>query len=160
MIDGTTIRAHRHAAGALGGQDRQSLGRSCSGFSSKIHAKIDSFGMPLNILITAGQTAEITQAQALIEKDLCRNILADRGYDSNNFRHMLAEMKINPIIPGRKNRVEPIEYDRHTYKERNAIERFFWRLKEYRRIATRYDKTEIMLKAGVVLSCIFMWLKV
>ncbi|MGR3952467.1 MAG: transposase [Chlamydia sp.] len=86
--------------------------------------------------------------------------MAGRGYDSNNLRHMLAEMNIDRMIPGRKNRIEPIEYDRHSYKERNAIKRFFGRLKEYRRIATRYDKTEIMLKARVVLGCIFMWLKV
>ncbi|MGR3951870.1 MAG: hypothetical protein QRY74_03015 [Chlamydia sp.] len=125
MIDGTSIRAHRHVATALGGQDRQSLGRSGGGFSSKIHAKVDSF----TILITAGQTAEITQAQAFIGKYLCRNILAGRGYDSNNLRH--------------------------TYKERNVIERFFGRLKEYRRIATRYDKNEIIFKAGIVLGCIF-----
>ncbi|MGR3951348.1 MAG: hypothetical protein QRY74_00270 [Chlamydia sp.] len=86
MIGGTAIRAHRHAAKALGGQDRQSLGRSCRGFSSKIYAKVDSF----TILITAGQTAEITQTQAIIERDLCRNILTDRGYDSNNLRHYIA----------------------------------------------------------------------
>ncbi len=61
MIDGTSIRAHRHAAGALGSQDRQFLGRSCGDFSSKIHTKVNSFGMPLHILIKAGQTAEITQ---------------------------------------------------------------------------------------------------
>jgi transposase len=53
----------------------------------------------------------------------------------------------------------PVEYDQHIYKERNAIERFFGRLKEYRRIATRYDKTAVMFKAGVVIACIFMWLK-
>ncbi len=73
---------------------------------------------------------------------------------------MLAEMNIDPIISGRKNRREPIEYDRHAYKERNAIKRFFGRLKEYRRIATRYNKTKIMLKAGIVLGCVFMWLQV
>lgn len=159
MIDGTIVRAHRHAAGALGGQEKQGLGRSCGGFSSKIHAKVDAFGMPLHLIITAGQSADIKQAEALVRNDLCDGLLADRGYDSDALREMLIRRKICPIIPGRKNRVESIEYDKHTYKERNAVERFFGRLKEYRRIATHYDKTAVMFKAGVVIACIFMWLK-
>ena len=159
MIDGTIVRAHRHAAGALSGQDQQGLGRSCGGFSSKIHAKVDAFGMPLTIIITAGQAADIKQAEALVGEDVCEDLLADRGYDSDDLRDKLNEKKIRPVIPGKKNRLQPIEYDRYTYKERNAIERFFGRLKEYRRIATRYDKTAIMFKAGIVMACIFMWLK-
>jgi transposase len=159
MIDGTIIRAHRHAAGALGGQDKQGLGRSCGGFSSKIHARVDAFGMPLNVMITPGQTADIKRARELVGKDICDDLLADRGYDSDAFRSILHEKRIRPVIPGRKNRVCPVEYDQHIYKERNAIERFFGRLKEYRRIATRYDKTAVMFKAGVVIACIFMWLK-
>ena len=159
MIDGTVIRAHRHAAGALGGQDKQGLGRSCGGFSSKIHAKVDAFGMPLHIVVTAGQAADIKQAESLVRNDACENLLADRGYDSDEFREMLYEKNIRSVIPGRTNRLRPIAYDEHTYKERNAIERFFGRLKEYRRIATRYDKTALMFKAGIIIACIFMWLK-
>lgn len=159
MIDGTIVRAHRHAAGALGGQDQQGLGRSCGGFSSKIHAKVDAFGMPLSIIITAGQAADIKQAKTLVGEDICEDLLADRGYDSDAFRDMLNERKIRPVIPGKKNRLVPPEYDKHTYKERNAIERFFGRLKEYRRIATRYDKTTIMFKAGIIVACILMWIK-
>ncbi|MDB2614354.1 transposase [Chlamydiales bacterium] len=64
MIDGTIIRAHRHAAGAQGGQEQQELGRSCGGFSSKIHAKVDSLGMPLGFIITPGQSSDINQAEA------------------------------------------------------------------------------------------------
>jgi transposase len=159
MIDGTIVRAHRHAAGALGGQKQQGLGRSCGGFSSKIHAKVDAFGMPLCIIITAGQAADIKQAEALVGEDVCDDLLADRGYDSDDLRDLLNKKQIRPVIPGRKNRLQPIEYDQHTYKERNAIERFFGRLKEYRRIATRYDKTTVMFKAGIVIACILMWIK-
>jgi transposase len=158
MIDASIIRAHRHAAGAKGGQDKQGLGRSCGGFSSKIHAKVDSFGMPLEFIITAGQLSDIGQAEALVGSDLCEYLLADRGYDSDPFRQSLEGKEIIPVIPGRKNRVEKIEYDEYTYKERNAVERFFGRLKEYRRIATRYDKTAIMFKAGLVIASILMWI--
>jgi len=159
MIDGTIIRAHRHAAGAHGGQEEQGLGRSCGGFSSKIHAKVDALGMPLRLIITAGQVADIGQAKALVGEDFCDDLIADRGYGSDDFRDTLRGRKTRPVIPGRKNRLKPIEYDEYTYKERNAVERFFGRLKEYRRIATRYDKTAVMFKAGIVIACIFMWLK-
>lgn len=159
MIDGSIIRAHRHAAGARGGQEQQGLGRSCGGFSSKIHAKVDSFGMPLEFIITAAQVSDIGQAEALVGQDVCDYLLADRGYDSDAFRQDLKAQNIVPVIPGRKNRLEAVEYDEHTYKERNAVERFFGRLKEYRRIATRYDKTAIMFKAGLTMASILMWIK-
>ena len=159
MIDGSIIRAHRHAAGARSGQDKEGLGRSCGGFSSKIHAKVDSFGMPLEFIITAGQASDIGQAEELVGQDFCDYLLADRGYDSDPFREALKAKEITPVIPGRKSRLEKVEYDEHTYKERNAVERFFGRLKEYRRIATRYDKTAIMFKAGLTMASILMWIK-
>jgi transposase len=159
MIDGSIVRAHRHAAGARGGQDKQGLGRGCGGFSSKIHAKVDSFGMPLEFIITAGQSSDIGEAQALVGQDYCEYLLADRGYDSDPFRQALKEKGITPVIPGRKNRLEKVDYDEYTYQERNAVERFFARLKEYRRIATRYDKTAMMFKGGLVMASILIWIK-
>jgi len=159
MIDGTIIRAHRHAAGARGGQENQALGRSCGGFSSKIHGKVDALGMPLGFIITAGQQSDIGQAEALVENDSCDFLLADRGYDSDHFRKMLAQRGITPVIPGRKSRKVPIQYDKHTYKERNAVERFFGRIKEFRRIATRYDKTVCMFKGALLFASIIMWCK-
>ena len=159
MIDGTIIRAHRHAAGAQGGQAQQELGRSCGGFSSKIHAKVDSFGMPLGFIITPGQLSDIDQAETLVGEESCKNLLADKGYDSNSFRLFLKGKGIIPVIPGKKNRIESIDYDMHTYKERNAVERFFGKIKEYRRIATRFDKTAVMFRAGLVLASILIWVK-
>jgi len=102
MIDGTIIRAHRHAAGAKGGQEKEGLGRSCGGFSSKIHGKVDAFGMPLEFVITAGQASDIGQAQVLMGSDACDYLLADRGYDSDLFRQFLQEKQITPVIPGKK----------------------------------------------------------
>jgi transposase len=160
MIDGSIVRAHHHAAGAIGGQDKQGLGRSCGGFSSKIHAKIDALGMPLKFIITGGQESDIGQAKNLIGLDDCDYILADKGYDSDVLRRELRGRNIISVIPGRKNRVEKVDYDQYIYKERNAIERFFGRLKEYRRIATRYDKTAIMFKGGITMASIIMWVRI
>ena len=78
-------------------------------------------------------------------------MLADKGYDSDANRAAIRRQGAEPCIPPRKNRTEPIEYDRHLYKERNVVERFFARVKQYRRVATRYDK-----KAANFLG--FVWL--
>lgn len=160
MIDGSIIRAHRHAAGAKGGQANEGLGRSCGGFTSKIHVKVEGKGMPLEIIISKGQDSDVGQAEELIKEARCRNLIADRGYDSDKLRKLLKEKGINSVIPGRKNRKEAIEYDQQVYKKRNAIERFFAHIKEFRRIATRYDKTSAMFKGAVVLASIAIWLKV
>jgi len=160
MIDGTIVRAHRHAAGARGGQESQALGRSCGGFSSKTHAKVDALERPLNMIITTGHMSDIGQATALVKQDYCRSLIADRGYDCDNFRIALYTQGIAPIIPGRKNRTEIVLYNRDIYKERNAIERFFARIKECRRIATRYDKTVAMFRGALIIASILMWVKV
>ncbi len=159
MIDATIIRAHQHSAGARGGQEFQALGRSCGGFSSKIHAKVDSLGRPLEFILTPGQESEINSAIDLVGDDISDYLLADRGYDCDAFREKLNGKGIVPVIPGRKNRIQKIEYDFHIYKERNFIERFFNRIKNFRRIATRYDKTAVMFMGVLTLTGILMWLK-
>ncbi len=94
----------------------------------------------------------------LVADDLCEFLLADKGYDSDAFRKELTSKNITPVISGRKNRLIKIDYHKELYKERNAVERFFGRIKEYRRIATRYDKTALMYKGGLTLISILMWL--
>ena len=157
MIDGTIVRAHRHASGAKDGQEKQGLGRSCGGFSSKIHAKVDSLGMALEFIVTSGQAHEIKQAQRLIGNEKCEYLLADRGYDCDFFRKDLFDKGVIAVIPGRKSRKKNVDYDKHIYKERNIVERFFGRIKEFRRIATRYDKTACMYKGALLMASIIMW---
>jgi transposase len=159
MIDGSVIRAHQHSCGALGGQNHQAIGKSSGGLSTKIHVKVDSLGLPLKFILTAGQSQEITVANELVQGDICDYILADRGYDSNVFRDGLKDMGIVPVIPSKKNRLTPIPYDTCIYKERNIVERFFNRIKHFRRIATRYDKTAIMFMGALVITGILLWLK-
>lgn len=159
MIDATLIRAHQHAAGARGGQGKQALGKSCGGFSTKIHAKVDSFGMPLTLLVTAGQQQEGPLAEQLLENDNSEYLLGDRGYDCDAFRATLRARGTMPVIPGKKNRRVPVEYDKYIYKERNLVERFFNRIKHFRRIATRYDKTQAMFLGSLLLMSILFWIK-
>lgn len=159
MIDGSVIRAHQHAAGALGGQDKQALGKSCGGFSTKIHAKVDAMGLPLAFILTPGQSHEINAAEQLLGELTSDYLLADRAYDCNHFRNILQKRGTIAVIPSKKNRVTFIPHDQHLYKERNYVERFFNRIKGYRRIATRYDKTAVMFLAGLTVASILLWLK-
>lgn len=159
MIDATIIRAHQHAAGARGGQENQALGISCGGFSSKIHAKVDALGMPLEFVLTAGNKHDIKSAEALLGTENSEYLLADRGYDSDTFRDKLQERGTEAVIPGKRNRLKQVKYDTHIYKERNVIERFFNRIKHFRRVATRYDKTAFMFLGALTLIGILIWLK-
>jgi transposase len=84
--------------------------------------------------------------------------LADRGYDSEAVRDALAEMEIEAVIPPKKTRTDPDPFDEEAYRQRNLIERFFNKLKNWRRIATRYDKTASSFLAFVSLVSAKMWL--
>ncbi len=159
MIDGSIVRAHQHAAGAMGGQEHQAIGRSRGGFSTKIHAKVDAFGLPLKFILTGGQVHEITVAKPLLEGLHSHYLLADRAYDCSDFRDELSVRNTEAVIPSKKNRLIPIEHDRHIYKERNFIERFFNRIKGFRCIATRYDKTAAMFLGALTVVGILLWLK-
>ena len=86
-------------------------------------------------------------------------LIADRGYDSNWFREALDDRRIEPCIPGRKNRKAPVEYDEDLYKQRNLIERMFGKLKDWRRIAMRYDRcAHTFMSAICIAATIIFWL--
>lgn len=148
MIDATIIRAHACSAGY--GKDSgkiQALGRSRGGFTTKIHARTDALGYPLQFILTPGQRHEITQAENLTENISKATLIADKGYDSAAFVKSLEKKSCTIVIPSRSNRKTPREYDKHVYKERHLIECFFGKIKNFRRIFSRFDKT-----AGVFMS--------
>ena len=92
------------------------------------------------ITVTGSQASDGPQLPGLIAGVRTDAVLADKGYDSDANRAAIRSQGAVPCIPPRKNRVAVIEYDRHLYKERNVAERYFARIKQYRRVATRYDK--------------------
>jgi putative transposase len=143
-------RGEKKADGS-GGQSAQGLGRGCGGFGTKIHAAVSPLGHPLALALTGANAADSPHLPALIAGVTTRAVLADRGYDAESNRAAIRRAGAVPCIPPRKNRTEPIEYDRHLYKERNVVERYFARIKQYRRVATRFDK-----KAANFLG--FVWL--
>ncbi|WP_343774533.1 IS5 family transposase, partial [Brevundimonas nasdae] len=143
MIDATYLKAHRTAsslAGKKGGLGRL-IGRTKGGMNTKLHAVTDASGRPISLFMTAGQVSDYTGAAALLDSlPPAQWLLGDRGYDADWFRDALQAKGITPCIPGRKSRTEPIRYDRRRYKRRNRIEIMFGRLKDWRRVATRYDR--------------------
>lgn len=102
--------------------------------------------------------ADVTHAQALIEGINADAVLADKAYDANHVLEYLAQRNIEAVIPPKANRVEQREYDRHVYKDRNLVERFFCRLKQFRRIATRYEKLARNFFGMLSLACAYIWL--
>lgn len=158
MIDATIVRAHACAAG-YGDQEVQGLGRSKGGFTSKVHAKVDALGNPLQFIVTSGQRNDITQADILLEDVTDAYVIADRGYDSKDLRKKLKKQKCEPVIPTKSNSKSPYEYDRHIYKERHLIECFFSKIKHFRRVFSRFDKSARNYLAFLAFVGACIWLR-
>jgi transposase len=158
MIDATIVRAHACSAG-YGNQETEGLGRTKGGFTSKIHAKVDALGNPLKFIITPGQRHDITQAEDLIKGTTNSNVLGDKGYDSKKLRLALANAQCEPVIPSKSNSKNPVEYDKHLYKERHAIECFFSKIKQFRRIFSRFDKSARNFASFLSFVGAFVWLR-
>jgi transposase len=110
------------------------------------------------LVLTPGQAADITQAETLLAELEPEAVLADKGYDSNALVDTLKARGITPVIPSKANRKVPRKTDFALYRERNLVERFFGKIKQYRGIATRYDKLAETFLAGVLLVCVLIWL--
>ena len=106
MIDSTTIRAHRCAAGETGGTQFQALGRSRGGFTTKVHLRCNAVGLPVGVVLTTGEAHEMPAYDALMEqRDSDPGaMLADKGYDSDAIRHDLRDRGAAPEIPTKRNR--------------------------------------------------------
>ena len=145
LVDSTIVRAHSSAAGAPkknGGQESEALGRGFhGGFTTKLNAAVSDTFLPLRFILTAGACYDVPRAPALIAGYSFESVMvSDAAYDSDAFRADIVAQSGVAVIRPRKNRVEDRPYDKDVYKLRNVIERFFHRLKQYRRVATRYDK--------------------
>jgi transposase len=145
LIDSTIVKAHPHAAGALrrtGGQGLEALGRSRGGFTTKLHALVTESGQLVRYLATGGEVHDVTQAKALVHSAGERiALVGDRAYDSDALIDHLESLEMKAVIPSRSHRKVPRTLDVLSYARRNVIERWFGRLKTFRRVATRYDKT-------------------
>jgi transposase len=174
FVDGTVVRAHQHAAGAVGGQAQEALGRSRGGVSTKVHLRAEGGGEPLAFVLTGGERHESRYVEALLAHGRVRRagrgrprarperLVGDKGYSYPTVRRALARRGIRAVIPRRRDqrpndrRFTP--FDRALYRERNRIERLINRLKQYRRIATRYEKRAGHYAAMLTVAAALLWL--
>ena len=136
------------------------IGRTKGGMNTKLHAVADANGRPLSFFMTAGQVSDYTGAAAVLDDiPKARWLLGDRGYDADWFRDALQAKGIKPCIPGRKSHNEPVRYDKRRYRHRSRIEIMFGRLKDWRRVATRYDRCPTVFFSAVALAAtVIFWL--
>src|SRR5664279_3095943 len=136
------------------------IGRTKGGSNSKLHAVCDGRGRPLIMLLSEGQTSDFKGAASMLAAlPRARELLADKGYDADWFRQALAERGITACIPSKSNRKIPIEHDRTLYRQRHKIENMFGRLKDWRRIHTRYDRcAHTFMSAICIAAIVIFWL--
>lgn len=122
---------------------------------------MDEAGRPRVLQLSPGQASDIVAAYGLILASApSQRLLADRAYDGDALRRLLAERGTTPVIPNKINRVNRHPFDAAAYRLRNAVERAFCRLKDFRAVATRYDKTARNYLAGLCLvAAITLWTK-
>ncbi|MFB6890956.1 IS5 family transposase [Kitasatospora sp. NPDC056327] len=186
-VDSTIVRAHQHATGGKRGPSTgdeagdHALGRSRGGLSTKLHLACDGRGRPLGFVLTGGNTNDCTRLEPVLEsirvprvgpgrpRTRPDHVIADKGYSSRRIRAYLRRRGIPHTIPervdqalGRLNRGShggrPPRFDRQTYRLRNVVERCFNRLKQWRGLATRYDKTRESYQATVTIASILLWI--
>ena len=128
--------------------------------NSKLHAVTDALGRPIRLFLSAGNVSDYVGARALLASlPDAKCMLADRGYDADWFRDGLKERNIEPCIPSRRNRKNIIPYDATTYRARHKIENMFVRLKDWRRVATRYDRCPVVFLSAIALAAtVLFWL--
>jgi transposase len=159
MIDTSIVRVHQHGA-CIASNRQEDMGRSRGGLTSKIHAVVDAVGLPVRLGLTPGEAHDNRLSLILLKELQPRTtLLADRAYDADWIREFASQKGAWANIPPKRNRKEPICFSRYLYRERNLVARFFNRIKQCRRIATRYDKLATNYLAFIKLAFIRLWLR-
>jgi len=152
FVDSTHCKVHQHANGA---KDRaaEAVGTSRGGLNTKIHAACDALlRLCTPMVLTPGNVSDYTAAPEVSGGLRDCAVVEDKVYDSKENRRRLRAQGCEPCIPSRKNTKEPEPYDEHLYRSRHCIENLFQRIKAFRRVATRYEKTKRMFLAMLVFS--------
>jgi transposase len=154
-----------------GGQAQaEALGRSQGGFSTKLHLRAEGNDRPITAVLTGGERHEQIALEALLDQGASRRprcgrprlrprrVAGDKGYSSPTARKRLRRRGIRPVIPTKSDQRRPPNFNRAAYRRRNAIERLINRLKQARRVATRYEKRAANYLAMVFIGFILLWL--
>lgn len=160
MIDVSAIRVHQHAANGKKDERPRCTGCSRGGLTTKIHALVDAEGRPIRLKLTEGQAYDRRSATDTLDAVEPGNILlADRAHDSDALREEMSGRSAWTNARAMPNRVKTFAFSRWLYRQRNAVERFFNKLKLFRAVATRYDKRNDNFLASVQLASNRIWLR-
>ena len=160
MIDTSVVRLHQQGA-CIAGNGGQHMGRSRGGLTTKVHAVVDTNGLPVQIGLTPGESHDNRLCSVLLSELRPRTmLLADRGYDADWIRALASDQGAWANIPQKRNRKEAICFSPYPYRARNLVERFFNKIMQCRRIATRYDRLAVNYLAFIKLASIRVWLRV
>ncbi len=146
----------------------EALGRSRGGLTTKIHVRCEGTGKLITFLLTPGQESDIDLAEKLMERGAVqraigrprlhpKRLVADKGYTAKTFRRYLHKKHIRYTIPHRKNEHHQGSFNKAMYRRRNIVERLINRLKQFRRIATRYEKRAVNFSAMITIASIFLF---
>jgi len=119
---------------------------------------VDALGQPIRFALSGGQEADSPWAVPVLTDFQFDTLLADKGYDSNEILDFLNQRGAQACIPPKRNRLEQRDYDQVLYKERNLVERFFNKIKQFRRLATRYEKTGRNFLSMLFLVASIIWM--
>ena len=137
----------------------EGIGRSRGGLTSKIHCMVDGLGNPVKFILTGGEVNDSVCAEDLLDGTNPDYVLGDKAFDTDKILDKISQMGAVAVIPPKSNRIVQREYDKHIYKDRNLVERFFCKLKQFRGIATRYCKRgkyfleAVKLVSSIILLC-------
>jgi len=137
----------------------QALGRSRGGFSAKIHVVVDGLGNPLRLRLTAGQVHDGTQATELLAGLTADYVIADRGYAAQALVDHIQQDGTTAVIPPHQRSKHPRDYDRWLYRERHLVECFMNKLKQFRRVFSRFDKLACRYAGFLHLVSAIIWLR-
>ncbi len=162
-LDSTYIKVHPDGTGAPKKRP-QSIGKSRSGLTTKIHAVVADVNLPITRRLSTGSAADVPEGQVLMEqipKHLCRQkpLLMDKAYEGDKCRAKAKKCGMRPVVPPKINRLKPWKYSKKLYKHRHIVECNFRNIKEYRRVFTRYDKLDETYNAFVSFAYIDRFLR-
>ena len=158
-------RQHDRESPSLGqrckrGEKNQAIGVSRGGRSTKIHAVVDRKGRPLNFIVAGGQVHDSQVVEEVLDtSNPPLAVVADKAYDSQKVRQQIMDEGALPVIPSRDNAIKKAYCPKHIYRRRHKVENYFCRIKDWRRIATRYDKLARNFLAAAALVGALYWIK-
>jgi transposase len=157
-LDSSHVKVHQDAANPAGGQENQCLGRTKGGLNCKVTALVDAKGRAVQLAVAPGQRNDMIAAEEIVLPQE-KKVVADKGYDGDQFRRKITEAGSQPCIPARVGRRHPAKHNKGYYRRRHRVENFFQRIKRRRRLGTRYEKLDVTFFAFLCLAAVLDWLR-